>query len=68
MYRGGRCRVDFRGVRACHLQRVKIYAEVCGYGSTCDAYHVTAPNPDVGASSKTISTITTNGMDPRKSI
>lgn len=23
----------------------KIYGEVCGYGSTCDAYHVTAPHP-----------------------
>ena len=28
----------------------KIYGEVCGYGSTCDAYHITAPRPDaVGA-------------------
>ncbi len=23
-----------------------IYTEVCGYGSTCDAYHMTAPRPD----------------------
>ena len=24
----------------------KIYGEVTGYGSTCDAYHITAPRPD----------------------
>ncbi len=27
-------------------RNAKIYGEVCGYGSTCDAYHITAPLPD----------------------
>lgn len=32
----------------------KIYGEVTGYGSTCDAYHVTAPAADAEGSAKAI--------------
>jgi len=32
----------------------KIYAEVIGYGSTCDAHHVTAPDPEAEASGRAI--------------
>lgn len=32
----------------------KIYAEVCGYGNTNDAYHMTAPDPDAAGSARAI--------------
>lgn len=32
----------------------KIYAEVCGYGNTCDAHHYTAPKPDGSCAAKAI--------------
>ena len=33
----------------------KIYGEVCGYGSTCDAYHITAPHPEARGGAKAMS-------------
>lgn len=32
----------------------KIYCELAGYGSTCDAYHVTAPSPDAEGGAEAI--------------
>jgi 3-oxoacyl-[acyl-carrier-protein] synthase II len=31
-----------------------VLAEICGYGNTCDAYHVTAPNPEATAAARAI--------------
>jgi len=33
-------------------RNAKIYAEVCGYGNTCDAYHYTAPKPDASTAAR----------------
>ena len=32
----------------------KIYAEICGYGNTCDAHHITAPAPDGAGGARAI--------------
>lgn len=45
----------------------KIYAEVVGYGSTCDAYHATAPNKEGTTQARCISdALFEAGFDPKK--
>lgn len=43
----------------------KIYAEVAGYGASCDGYHLTSPNPDGVVGSMCMSRAMKDaGMDP----
>lgn len=44
-----------------------IYGEISGYGATCDAYHITAPNPDGVAASKAMSAALDEGEVSRDS-
>ena len=45
----------------------KIYAEICGYGNTCDAHHATAPRPDGVTQARCISdALKEAGFDEKK--
>lgn len=47
----------------------KIYAEVCGYGNTCDAHHITAPDPTGVAPANAMSiALEEAGYDPDKDL
>jgi len=48
-------------------RNAKIYCEVVGYGTTCDAYHLTSPSPDgVGAAKAMEMAINEAGITPEQ--
>ncbi len=47
----------------------KIYGEIAGYGSTCDAYHITAPDPEGKSAAEAMkSALDENAFDKTKMI
>lgn len=51
-----------------HAKRrgAKIYAEVVGYGATCDAYHITAPSPNgYGGAMSMLNAMKEAGITPK---
>jgi 3-oxoacyl-[acyl-carrier-protein] synthase II len=45
----------------------EVYAEICGYGSTCDAFHETSPNPDGSGGAKAMElAIDESGLKPEE--
>ena len=47
----------------------KIYGELCGYGSTCDAYHITAPHPEaLGGARAMEQALTEAGYNGKESV
>ena len=52
-----------------HKRGAKIYAEVVGYGNSCDAHHYTAPRPDGLAASRAIKqSLDEAGYDAEKDV
>jgi 3-oxoacyl-[acyl-carrier-protein] synthase II len=43
-----------------------IYAEVTGYGSTCDAHHITAPDPESESCARALVDAYTESGEPKK--
>lgn len=61
----GACVMMFEEYEHAKARGAKIYAEVAGYGASCDGYHLTSPNPDGICGSKCMTrALKDAGMNP----
>ncbi|MBR0332701.1 MAG: beta-ketoacyl-ACP synthase II [Alistipes sp.] len=59
----------FESLESAQKRGAKIYAEVVGYGNSCDAHHVTAPSPDGVPASRAIKqSLAEAGFDAEKDL
>jgi 3-oxoacyl-[acyl-carrier-protein] synthase II len=59
----------FESLESAQKRGAKIYAEVAGYGNSCDAHHVTAPSPDGVPASRAIKqSLAEAGFDAEKDL
>ena len=59
----------FESLESAQKRGAKIYAEVVGYGKSCDAHHVTAPSPDGVPASRAIKqSLAEAGFDAEKDL
>ena len=59
----------FESLESAQKRGAKIYAEVVGYGNSCDAHHVTAPSPDGIPASRAIKqSLAEAGFDAEKDL
>ncbi len=64
----GACVLLLEELEHARRRSAKIYAEVVGYGATCDAYHMTAPRPDGSGGAKAMAMALADGGVPAEAV
>lgn len=63
----GACALILEEAGHARKRDARIYAEICGYGTTNDAYHMTAPRPDGSQAARAMSAaLESGGMGPEE--
>ena len=64
----GACALVLEEAGLAERRGARIYAEIVGYGSTADAYHITAPDPEAAGSARAIRMCLERAGEPPEAI